>query len=216
MTPQLSNGASYTYFAVARYADGIQSDPSNLVTIMAVNDPPVGVPQSVTTLEDTPKAITLTGSDVDGGALTSYAVTTPPTHGTLSGTAPNLTYTPEADYNGPDSFAFAVSDGTATGAEATVSILVTGVNDAPVAAGQGVSTLEDTSTGITLTGSDVDGNALTYAVTTPPTHGTLSGTAPTLTYTPEADYNGPDSFAFTVSDGTATGARRRSAFWSRA
>ena len=70
---------------------------------------------------------------MDGGALTSYAVTTPPTHGTLSGTAPNLTYTPAADYNGPDSF-IAVSDGTATGAEATVSILVTGVNDAPVAA----------------------------------------------------------------------------------
>ena len=112
---QLSNGAPYTYFAVARYADGIQSDPSNLVTIIAVNDPPVGVTQSVTTLEDTPKAITLTGSDVDGGALTSYAVTTPPAHGTLSGTAPNLTYTPAADYNGPDSFAFAANDGTATG-----------------------------------------------------------------------------------------------------
>ena len=65
-----------------------------------VNDPPVANPQSVTTQRDTPVAITLTGSDVDGDALT-FRVTSGPSHGALSGTAPNLTYTPAAGYVGP-------------------------------------------------------------------------------------------------------------------
>ena len=60
---------------------------------------------------------------------------TRPAHGTLSGTAPNLTYTPAANYNGPDSFTFTVNDGTVDSAAATVSITVTPVNDAPVAVG---------------------------------------------------------------------------------
>ena len=85
-----------------------------------------------TTDEDTPKAITLTATDVDGATLT-YAIVDAPAHGTLSGTAPALTYTPAANYNGPDSFTFKANDGTADSNVATVSITVTAVNDAPVA-----------------------------------------------------------------------------------
>ena len=70
----------------------------------------------------------------------------PPAHGTLSGTAPNLTYTPAANYNGADSFTFKVNDGTVDSAAATVSITVTAVNDAPVADAQSVTTAEDTAT----------------------------------------------------------------------
>ena len=68
-------------------------------------------PQSVTATEDIAKPITLAGSDPDGDALT-FAIAAAPAHGTLSGTAPNLTYTPAADYAGPDSFTFTVSDGS--------------------------------------------------------------------------------------------------------
>ena len=75
-------------------------------------------------------AITLTGSDVDGDPLT-FSVATNPAHGTLSGTAPNLTYTPTAGYIGPDSFTFRASDGQATSAPAAVDISVTHVNHAP-------------------------------------------------------------------------------------
>ena len=66
------------------------------------NRPPVATAQLVTTAEDTPASIALSASDPDGDALT-YTVGAP-AHGTLSGTAPNLTYTPAANYNGPDSF----------------------------------------------------------------------------------------------------------------
>ena len=67
---------------------------------------------------------------------------------------------------------------------------MTAVNDAPVANAQSVTTNEDTAKAITLSGSDVDGNPLTYSVVTQPAHGALSGTAPNLTYTPAANYNG--------------------------
>jgi hypothetical protein len=166
-----------------------------------VNDPPTADDQSVTTAEDTPLPITLTGSDIDGDPLT-YIVVTQPQHGTLSGGGADWTYTPEADYNGPDGFTFKVNDGTVDSNVATVSITVTPVNDPPVAYDQSVTTPEDTPLPITLTGSDVDGDPLAYIVVTQPQHGTLSGSGADWTYTPEANYNGPDGFTFKVNDGT--------------
>jgi hypothetical protein len=74
-------------------------------------------------------------------------------------------------------------------------------NRAPAAGDQSVSTPAGTPLTITLTASDQDNDPLVYFIT-PPQHGTLSGTAPDLTYTPEAGYTGPDSFTFEVSDGT--------------
>jgi hypothetical protein len=92
--------------------------------VPAVNHPPVANDQSVTTAQDAPQAITLTASDPDGDTLT-YSVVTGPTHGALSGAAPNLTYTPVPSYNGPDSFTFKANDGTVDSNVAMVSITVT-------------------------------------------------------------------------------------------
>jgi len=86
---------------------------------------PVAFNRSVTTLQDTPVGITLTGSSPQGFSLT-YTVLTGPTIGTLSGTAPNLTYTPNANYVGPDAFTFKVNDGTTDSNVATVRITVQG------------------------------------------------------------------------------------------
>ncbi|MEO0017498.1 MAG: hypothetical protein RLZZ522_781, partial [Verrucomicrobiota bacterium] len=91
---------------------------------------PVANPQVVTT--EVAQAITLTGYDSAGDALT-YAIVTLPAHGDLTGTPPNMTYTPHANYNGTDSFTFTVSDGTITSAAATVSLTITPVNDATLA-----------------------------------------------------------------------------------
>ena len=155
----------------------------------------------VTIQEDTAVSITLAGSDLDGDPLT-YFVVTGPCHGCLSGTAPNLIYTPKANFNGSDSFTFKVNDGTADSALATVLITVTAVNDPPVANDCSVTIQEDTLTPITLSGSDLDGDSLTYCVLTGPCDGCLSGTAPNLVYTPEANFSGSDSFTFEVNDGT--------------
>jgi len=172
------------------------------VIYVATNEAPTATPQSVTTAEDTAKGITLAGTDPESDTLT-YTVATQPTHGDLSGTAPNLTYTPDENYNGSDSFTFTVNDGTVDSTAATVSITITPVNDRPVATPQSVTTDEDTAKAITLAGTDVDdGDTLTYTVATQPTHGDLTGDAPDLTYTPDENYHGPDSFTFTVNDGT--------------
>jgi hypothetical protein len=97
------------------------------------NHEPTAKHQSVELDEDTPAAITLTGTDQDGDPLTFKIVSTP-AHGTLSGNAPALNYTPSADYNGSDTFTFIVNDGQADSQAATVNLAVKPVNDAPIAA----------------------------------------------------------------------------------
>ncbi|CCI52548.1 Endonuclease/exonuclease/phosphatase (modular protein) [Nostocoides jenkinsii Ben 74] len=130
-----------------------------------VNLAPTATAQSVTTPEDTAAAITLSGTDPENQPLT-YAVTSSPSHGTLSGTAPDLTYTPDANYNGPDSFEFTVSDGVHTSEPATVTIDVTPVNDAPVLRIRaGGTCLTNTSGRMNLSVTDVDGTAASVTAT---------------------------------------------------
>lgn len=198
------NGSdSFTFKANDGTADSAVATVS--ITVTAVNDTPEATAQSVSVLEDGYVAITLTGSDIDGNPLT-YAVVAGPSNGVLTGNAPNLVYTPNANYNGSDSFTFRVNDGYVNSSTATVSITVTAVNDTPAATAQSVSVNRDTATAITLAGSDVEGSALTYTVVTNPANGSLTGTAPSLTYTPNSGYSGSDSFTFRVNDGTANSA----------
>ncbi|MEY3896501.1 MAG: hypothetical protein RLZZ214_2021, partial [Verrucomicrobiota bacterium] len=181
--------------------NGGTSTATVFINVTSVNDAPVALPQSVSQNEDASSAITLTGTDVDSPSLTFTAGT--PGNGSLSGSAPNLTYTPAANYSGQDSFTFTASDGSLTSTPATVTITVTPVDDAPVAGAQSLATTEDAALPITLTGSDLEGQGLTFTAGTPG-HGSLSGTAPNLTYTPAANYSGQDSFTFAVSDGSLT------------
>ena len=75
------------------------------------------------------------------------------------------------------------------------------VNHAPVAAGASIQARDDGSYRITLHGSDPDGDALSYRILTPPSHGRLQGEAPVLRYLPEAGFTGEDRFTYSVSDG---------------
>src|SRR5207245_1961884 len=135
------------------------------------------------------------------------------------------TYTPAANYNGSDSFTFKASDGSLFSNVATVSITVNPVDDAPAADPKSVITAEDTAATIMLSGSDGDSTSLTFIIVSGPAHGTLSvisGTTNTavpngtgtpgvsstasITYTPFANYYGPDSFTYTVNDGSLNSA----------
>ncbi len=126
------------------------------------NHAPTATAQNATTDEDTAKTITLNGTDADGDTLT-YTVTAQPSHGALSGTAPNLTYTPTSNYHGSDSFNFTVNDGTVDSTEAAVSITINSINDLPTTdAGSDKNITEGESVDLNGTGTDIDGTITSY------------------------------------------------------
>ncbi len=87
------------------------------------NSAPLAIAQSITLSENANKAITLTGEDAEGSAL-SYEIVQNPAHGTLTGTVPNLSYSPTVNYNGEDSFSFKVKDGELYSAPATINLSI--------------------------------------------------------------------------------------------
>ncbi len=176
------------------------------ITIDPVNDWPMANDDSAVTAEDT--ALTLNplanDSDVDGDALTITGLGAPG-HGTIFDNGDGtVSYTPEADYAGPDSFGYAISDGNGGSAGATVVVTIDPVNDWPMANDDVAFTAEDTAITLNLLAndSDAEGDALTVTSLGAPVHGTVSDNGDgTSTYTPEADYAGPDSFSYTITDG---------------
>lgn len=142
----------------------LHHDQGMVVRFDSANRAPVADPQSVTTAEDSAASVTLTGSDADHDVLT-FTVVLVPQNGALSGAPPNLTYTPNANFHGADSFTFHVGDGKVTSADATVSLTVTSVNDSPVAnAGADQTADEGATVVLDGTGSgDVDGDTLSVS-----------------------------------------------------
>jgi hypothetical protein len=84
---------------------------------------------------------------------------------------------------------------------ATITVDITDVNEAPVATGQHVELPEGGSAVIELLGSDPDGDLLDYTLKVYPSHGTLGGTMPNFTYTPDPGYHGSDSICYVLHDG---------------
>ncbi|AMO60359.1 putative outer membrane adhesin like protein [Mycolicibacterium phlei] len=200
---------TFTYEA----SDGELTSNTALVTIVVtnVNDAPVANDDSFTVDEDTELTMDVLANDVDADkdALTVVGVVSGPSSGTLTlnedGT---FTYTPDLNFNGTDTFTYEVSDGQGGTDTALVTISVTSVNDAPVAGTDTYTVNEDTvltvpvGTGLLANDTDVDGGTLSATLTTEPAHGTVTvNTDGSFTYTPVANYNGTDSFTYTVSDG---------------
>ena len=206
-TPNKNYNGTDSFTYTVSDGDLTSAETTVVITVASVNDASIANDREVSTEEDLPVTITLSGNDTEDDALT-FAVAQGPSHGKLGDidqTTGKVVYTPNENYNGADSFTFTVSDGDAVSAAATVTLDIGVVNDAPVAnaqiGAQAVTTQEDIGGSITLNASDVDGDALTYEVVADPEHGTLSGDAPNLTYTPDENYNGADSFTFKANDG---------------
>lgn len=126
----LASGTVVANQAVVYFPSVPEETPTNTwVNLVA---PLVATPQNLTTPYMTPLAITLSGREISGLPLT-YEVVEQPRGGTLSGTAPNLTYTPAADFTGTDGFTFRVSNGTSTSrpAQVTITVLPQGDTTAP-------------------------------------------------------------------------------------
>ena len=181
--------------------DGIAD--SNITTIsisvLSTNTPPVTLDQTFSLEEDSQLAMTLNALDNENDALT-IQILNAPLQGVITGSYPNLIYTPQPDFNGVDSFTYSANDGLADSNQATVSLNISPVNDAPIVNDSAVTTDEDSALNIILSANDIDGDSLTYQVVVQPTQGALAGTAPNLVYTPNADFNGSDSFSYQAND----------------
>ncbi len=172
------------------------------------NQAPAAVDDLAATAEEVAATIAVLGndSDADGDALTLASVSSP-AHGTAIANADGtISYTPAANYSGADSFSYTINDGQGGSATAAVSVTVTDVNDAPVAADDAASTSEDTPVAIAVLANDSDGDSatLTPIVVSGPANGSATVEADgRITYAPAANFNGTDSFTYKASDGAA-------------
>ena len=213
-TVTVSDGHGGTTTATIDIGINPVNDPPKIDDPESGNFDPVTGHYSLTTDEDKPVSGQVKATDPDGDALT-YAKGADPAHGTVvvndDGT---WTYTPAKDYNGSDTFTVTVSDGHGGTTTATIDIGVNPVNDPPkiddpdsgnfdpVTGHYSLTTDEDKPVSGQVKATDADGDTLTYAKGSDPTHGTVTvNENGTWTYTPAKDYNGADSFTVTVSDG---------------
>ncbi len=167
-------------------ADGVfdQVDAAPYDASIKLNLAPVTSNSTATTNEDASLQITLTATDDLEGVLTFSAVEGP-ANGALTGTAPDLTYTPTADFSGSDSFTFTATDSNqAKSSAATVTVTVTAVDDAPTITGQApTSAAEGAAYLFQPVAADVEGDALSFSIGGKPAwasfdvaNGELSGT----------------------------------------
>ena len=170
------------------------------INVNPVNDAPVVSDVQSSLDEDNALDIKLEGSDVEGGDLT-YSIVDNPSNGTVSLDGDKVTYTPNENYNGDDTFTYKVNDGTDDSNISTVTITVNPVNDAPTAEDVSLSTKLNTDGSTSFDGSDIDEDTLTYVVATEPENGSVSIENDTFVYTPNNNFVGQDSFTYKASDG---------------
>lgn len=197
-------------------SDGALASAAATVTINvnALNDAPDAVDDAFTIAEDGTLSLDIAGgvlandTDPDGDALLA-ALVSGPANGTVNLAADgSLTYTPNANFNGTDSFTYSAGDGGLSD-EATVSITVTPENDLPLAVADGFTTTEDTvlsigSSGVLSNDSDGDGDSLTALLVSGPANGSVAVNADgSFSYAPNANFAGEDTFVYAASDGTA-------------
>ncbi len=207
-TANYSGSDSFSY-TVSDNSGAVSASATVTINVSGMNDAPVSVADSVSTDEDSAVIISVldNDSDVDGQLeVSTIAAVVNPSNGTvvaeINGT---FTYTPSDNFNGSDSFTYTVKDDqNAVSSEATVTLTVNAVNDAPVASNDVVVLQEDTTLDINVVGNDSDIDSTldtsSLSVSVQPSQGTVSLVNGMFRYTPNEDFDGNDSFSYTVND----------------
>lgn len=210
-TANFHGSDSFTYTVEDAYSS-VSNVATVNITVTPVNDAPVAVSDLTSTPEDNAVSIDVAANDSDidlGDSVDSdsIVIVSAPANGTASVVNGEVLYTPNLDFNGSDSFTYTIDDQSgATSNVATVIVNVLGINDLPIAAADSATVTEDGSVDIDVLAndSDVDGTieAATVQVLTDANHGTTTVDALTgvITYTPDANFHGSDSFTYVVQD----------------
>ncbi len=215
-TPNTDFRGTDTFTYQAEDADG---DIAVGTVSVIVNSGPAAVDDAFTVEEDATlvveasSGLLVNDSDPEGDVLTARILTAPDIGELALEDDGAFTYTPAANFNGDVTFTYIVDDGALTSQEATATITVTATNDVPVGTADTYETTEETELGVSIADGilandiDVDGDALTVTLVESATNGSLSLSADgSFIYTPVADFNGADSFTYTVTDGELTSA----------
>ncbi|BDX07891.1 putative Ig domain-containing protein [Planctobacterium marinum] len=204
-TPLAANVGIYNDIVIS-VSDGNSSSALGAfsIEVVARNSAPVisGSPRTAIT-QGVSYSFTPSATDADGDSL-SYSASGLPGWLSVDTTTGALSGTPNADDVGvTGTIVVTVTDGTDSASLTGFTITVTEANAIPVATDSSVTVDEDTSIAITPDVVDGDGDSLTLTVLTQPANGSLTETASGWTYTPDADFNGSDSFVYQASDGDA-------------
>ncbi len=202
------SGSEVLSYTVSDGNGGVSSALIDL-QVTPVNDPPVAGADRAETDEDTPVDIEVLANDtdVDGDTLTVGRITAGPANGTATINADGtVAYTPNEDFNGTDSFDYQAADGNGGTDTATVTVRVNPVNDTPVAADDTAAVVEDAKAStLDVLANDIDGDGDRLRVVAVGDEATLGTVAIAkkgggVTYTPNPDANGTDTFTYTVAD----------------
>jgi len=207
ITPALNENGNFQFSY--QVSDGLDiSEPAIVqLTIQPVNDPPVGLTDTIHLDEDTTTLFQLAGVDIENDHL-SYAIAVQPDLGTLSlnEQSGECVYTPMAEHSGQLTFMFTTSDGQATSEPAQMTLVIDPINDPPVPQNSNIETSEDQSLEFTLQAMDIDSDIENFSIFED-ADGKIEIIDPTTgrcQYTPLTNYFGLDIFSFIVSDAYST------------
>ena len=216
------SGPTWTYTPTANFngedtivvrAEDVHGSATASVTIhvTAVDDAPVAHADSLAAIFGSPLTIAAStllanDTDIDNTALTVSAVTAG-THGTVALSGTSVVFTPEVGFNGTATFEYTASDGAMT-SHATVTVTI-GPDTAPVAVDDAMSTNEDvllTIASSALVGNDTDAEnqTLTIVSVNSGVNGVVALSGNQVLFNPDANYHGPASFNYVISDGYLT------------
>ena len=205
-TPNQDYCGSDVYLVHLRDAFGLETYGKATFNVACSNLRPTPQDDHVSTAQGTPVTISplLNDTDPEGDTL-AFAGAYPPNHGTIVNNlaAGTVTYTPNAEYCGPDYFSYDAVDPDGASWFAVIHVTVScAVNEAPVAVADSATTDADTSVTINVlqNDSDPDNHTLSLVSVSTPTNGSTSVSGASVVYTPNAGYCGNDTFSYTIQD----------------
>ncbi|MCU7905887.1 MAG: tandem-95 repeat protein, partial [Candidatus Thiodiazotropha sp. (ex Epidulcina cf. delphinae)] len=151
--------------------------------------------------ENSPYRYKVAATDPDANDQLTYRLTAAPAGVGIDSVTGLIEWSPTAVDIGEYAVTVVVADPAGLTDSQSFTLQVVDADDPPSAADIAVTTEEDLDLSIVLQGHDIDGDAITYSIVTQPLNGRLSGVAPNLAYTPNADFNGSDSFTYQADDG---------------